>query len=390
MIPLGLMSSPLFLGIIGPFGPAQLACLRSWRRAGHRTVFFQLGGRRVPSFLRGLTDEYRFFPSGSDVNETLREISRECAGLGISGVTALSEDLALKLHASQRSGEFATTRLMLNRPEVFAMVESKARQAELASAAGLPLMPTFILDVHSERLDATGPFVLRPDIAQAVRPHFKARLVNTAEEALAVARGMTSPGGRIVAQRFIAGPNLVIHAARASDAAWDHHEAFYTEIKSGGFAVALRPYPLPEALLDACRRFERDVGLHGVFHYDFILDPKSQEAFFLEVNPRLGGTTGKVFAAGYDEPAMLLSAFLQSGRQGPDPGTRRSPSISRIAAVRYGLSLLRQQPSVLDHPAQRDGRAFGNLAKALFLHRDEVFSLTDVIGNSAYLLQAKS
>lgn len=340
--------------------------------------------------LQGLADEYYFFPAGGNMDETLRQVSSACTRLGVAGITTLSEALALNLHALHRSGEFATTQLMLNSPEVYAIVESKARQAEIASRTGLPLMPTFILDAHSERLDATGPFVLRPDIARIVRPHFKAKLVGTAEEALSVARGMTSPEGRIMVQPFVAGPNLVIHAARASDGSWDHHEAFYTEIKTAGLAVALRPYALPDALLDACRRFEQEIGLRGVFHYDFILDPNSGKAFFLEVNPRLGGTTGKVFAAGYDEPAMLPPAFLQSGAHRIDPGTRRRPSISRIAAVRYGLSLLRHEPSMLDHPAQRDGRAFGDLVKALFLHRDEVFRLTDVIGNSAYLLQMKS
>lgn len=383
------MSTPLF-GIIGPFGPAQLACLRSWRRAGYRTAFFQLGGRRVPSVLRALADEYCFHPDGSDIEETLRRVSAECTHAGVAALTTLSESMALKLHAHQHDGEFAATQLMLNSPDVYAMLESKALQADIATRAGLPVMPSYLLDRHSEGLDAAGPFVLRPDIARTVRPRFKAKLVASAAEALAVARAMTTPDGRIMAQPFVAGPNLIIHAARASDGSWDHHEAFYTEIKSAGLAVALRPYPLSDVLLEACRRFEQEVGLCGVFHYDFILDARSGEAFFLEVNPRLGGTTGKVYAAGYDEPAMLPPAFLQRGAHRPELGKPRNPSISRIAAVRYGLSLLRREPSMLDYPFKRDGRAFGKLANALFLHRDEVFRLTDVVGNSAYLLQSKA
>ena len=201
---------------------------------------------------------------------------------------------------------------------------------------------------------------------------------------------MTTPEGRIVAQPFVSGPNLVVHAARSADGSWDHHEAFCTSIKSAGLAVALQPFALPAGLLDACRRFEQAVGLRGVFHYDFILDRASGEAFFLEVNPRLGGTTAKVYAAGYDEPAMLPAAFFQPGAHRVDLDRPRNASVSRIAAVRYGLSLLRAAPSVLDYPPYRDPRAFGQLAKALLLHRDEVFRLTDVVGNSAYLLQTKS
>ena len=289
------MSLPLLFGVVGPFGPAQLACLRSWRRAGYRTAFFQLGGRRVPGRLRAMVDEYYFYPAGMPMDDILRQVSEACAGIGVAALTTLSEALALKLHERQRSGSFSGTELLLNTPEVYDFLESKVRQADLAARAGLPLMPTHVLDKHSERLDAEGPLVLRPDIARTVQPAFKAKLVDDAQQALAVARSMTSPDGKIVAQRFVAGPNLVIHAARAKDGSWDHHEAFYTEIKSGGLAVALRPCPLPPGLLDACRRFEQEVGLRGVFHYDFILDEASGNAFFLEVNPRLGGTTGKVF-----------------------------------------------------------------------------------------------
>ncbi len=384
------MSPAPLLGIIGPFGPAQLACIRSWRCAGYRTAFFQTGGRRVPDGLQRLSDVYCFFPAGTALDDILDKVSEECVRLKVAGLAALSESLALKLHARQRSGAFAGTGLMLNTPELYDLLESKSRQVELARQAGLPVMPTYVLERGSELPDITGPLVLRPDITRLVRPSFKVKLVATAAEAVAVARGMTTPEGRIVAQPFVSGPNLVVHAARSADGSWDHHEAFCTSIKSAGLAVALQPFALPAGLLDACRRFEQAVGLRGVFHYDFILDRASGEAFFLEVNPRLGGTTAKVYAAGYDEPAMLPAAFFQPGAHRVDLDRPRNASVSRIAAVRYGLSLLRAAPSVLDYPPYRDPRAFGQLAKALLLHRDEVFRLTDVVGNSAYLLQTKS
>jgi len=304
------MSSSLPIGVLGPFGPAQLACLRSWRRAGYRTAFFQLGGRCIPPRLRRLTDEYHFYPETMQLEEVLGQVSRECARGKVAGLTTLAEALALELHAQHRDGRFATTELLLNDPEVYGTLESKVRQADLAAQAGLPLMPTFVLDTFSERLDAPGPLVLRPDVERTVQPAFKVQLVDNAEQALAIARAMTAPEGRLIVQSFVAGPNLIIHAARARDGSWDHHEAFYTEIKSGGLAVALRPYPLPAGLLAACRRFEQAIGLRGVFHYDFILDENSGEAYFLEVNPRLGGTTGKVSAAvGVGTPFLLFTGF---------------------------------------------------------------------------------
>ena len=121
------MSPAPLLGIIGPFGPAQLACIRSWRCAGYRTAFFQTGGRRVPDGLQRLSDVYCFFPAGTALDDILDKVSEECVRLKVAGLAALSESLALKLHARQRSGAFAGTGLMLNTPDSIRRATRNAR-----------------------------------------------------------------------------------------------------------------------------------------------------------------------------------------------------------------------------------------------------------------------
>jgi hypothetical protein len=384
------MTSAPLIGIIGPFGPAQLACLRSWRRAGYRTAFFQLGGRRVPAQLQGLADAYRFYPATMPMTDVISEVSNTCELLQVAGVASLAESLALKLHAAKDAGAFRATALMLNSPDVYELIESKLRQAQMASDAGLPVMPTFPVDSASTAIDSEGPLVLRPDIARLVRPMFKAELVNSPGEALKFVARLTSSTAKVIAQPFVEGPNLIIHAARAADGSWDHHEGFVTEIKHKGLAVSLQPYPISPELLQACRNFEQTAGLRGVFHYDFILGKDSRQPYFLEVNPRLGGTTAKVYAAGYDEPSLLVAAFLQSGMHNIDLGRKRSAAISRVAALKCASAVLVRPPSLLDHPSSGRTGVFGRMLKALAFYPDEVFSLTDITGNCAYLMQARS
>lgn len=376
------------VGIVGPLGPAQLACLRSWRRGGNRSVFFHIGMRPVPTAFRRIADHYRFFSSSADLNRTLQEIHSDCTRLKVDGITALAEQLALKLYALWSSAEHDQTELYLNAPAIYECLESKLAQAELASQAGLPVLPTIEITADSAAaLDFSHPWVLRPDVARQVRPMFKARLINSREELHSFLGTMSGMGSSLVAQPFVAGPNVVIHGARAKDGRWDHHEAFITEIKSEGLAVSIRPHPLDTNLLSSCQRLERLLDIRGVFHFDFIVDQYSGDIFYLEVNPRLGGTTAKVYAAGYDEPSLLVSAFTEKSLPEMLLHTKRSPATSRIAAVRCTLAGLSHQPSQLDFPAGSGKRQAAKALKAIVAYRDDVFSLSDMVGNLAYLSQ---
>ena len=306
------MSDRPYVGIVGPLGPAQLACLRSWRHAGLRTAFFQTGVRPLHGFLIHLADFYRFLPESVAIKESIAKVGEECTVHGIAAITSLSERVALKLWSHRQEGGFPMTHLMLNEPGLYGVLESKLKQIGIAEQAGLPILPTITLAVvgDSAKLPADRLMVLRPDIARLVRPMFKAEVIGNRSEAETFLASRSLDEAWIIAQPFVAGPNLVVHAARAIDGSWDHREAYVTEIKFNGLAVSLKPCSLPAELLEACRRFEKATGLYGVFHYDFIVDENTGKAFFLEVNPRLGGTTAKVYATGYDEPTLLVAAHL--------------------------------------------------------------------------------
>jgi hypothetical protein len=86
-----------------------------------------------------------------------------------------------------------------NSPTVYQLLESKARQVEIAAEAGLPLMPTYLLGGAQRQPGRRGSLPASSRITRTVRPRFKAKLVGNGAEALAIARAMTSQDGRIIA-----------------------------------------------------------------------------------------------------------------------------------------------------------------------------------------------
>lgn len=384
------MSHPTLVGIVGPLGPAQLACLRSWHGSGLGVAFFHLGGRRLSFKTSHIADIYNYVEPSTLSQECIADISALCTMHGVAALTTLSEHLALKLCSCRKDGGFPGTHLLLNHPQIYSLLESKFEQWRLAEQSGFPVLPTWSFAIGSahEGLDIDYPVVFRPDVARLVRPMFKSHLVSSSSEALQFISSFSASASGIIAQPFISGPNLVIHGARAVDGSWDHHEAFTTEIKYNGLAVSLKPYPLSTKLLECCRQFEKLTGINGVFHYDFVIDERRGSEYFLELNPRLGGTTAKVYAAGYDEPLHLLAAHLPSVIKGA-LGNReqRRPVTSRIAAVKCALTVVRRPLSELDYPAGSRLKALASACKAMLTYSDEVFSFSDMPGNIAYLTQ---
>jgi len=381
------MPGQRLIGIVGPLGPAQLACLRSWRCSGYRTIFFHIGSRPIPRPLQGIATHYRYFSDQTNIDSALKEIYEQCRIMNVAGITVLAEQLALKLLAAWSLFGPSETEPYLNKPSVYELIESKQRQIHLATEVGLPVLPTSIVSRGYEgAFDFSRPVVLRPDIARLMRPLFKAHLVSSTDELMRFLDSLTEMNAQIVAQTFVSGPNLVIHGARAKDGRWDHHEAFLTEIKSGGLAVSITPQPIAPELLSACRRFEEKLDLRGVFHYDFVIDQQDGQAYFLEINPRLGGTTAKVYAAGYDEPGALVATFSASDELPRTPLTQRRSAVSRIALVRHLRSCLAGNATALDYPiASTPPLALS--FRTFLAYRDEVFSLSDLTGNLAYLSQ---
>jgi hypothetical protein len=306
-------------------------------------------------------------------------------------LTSVSEPIGVALwHCRDRLP--AGMEIVAVRPDAAAQLESKRVQDRLARDAGLDVLPSWIFGPGSAASAAdvpaqAFPLAVRPDIARRADPAFKIEVVHDAAQLARLVGGLGPHSCSVVAQPLVRGPNLLVHAWRSADGQRRGHLAFEVDLKHRGLTVAMRPVPLPPAIAAGCRRIEDVLGLSGVFHYEFIVDERSGRACFLDLNPRLGGTTGKALAAGYDEPMALLATVLPQGLTEERFVARRLKRVAgKHQALRALWSTLRGTRSAADYPSAQRGRAVRELLACLFARRDEIVRLDELRSSLAFAL----
>jgi predicted ATP-grasp superfamily ATP-dependent carboligase len=383
------MRKTLRPAIIGPFGPAQLACLRSWGRLDLCPIFIRVdeGAPAVyPSLKLGA---YRRFRSSE---------LKTCAGLAellkfleterVSGITCVGEDLAKWLNGLQNRVP-AATKIWVPENRVIEFLLSKPSQIEFARDVGLAVLPTCRVDRSCLKVPNTVqfPVVARPAGSGIVSPDFKAKFIESQEHLETFIGAFERLEEPLILQPFVSGPNLVVHGYRGRDGSIMDHIGFLGERKFEGLALTIRHFALPEDLKNKCAEFCNRLGIVGCYHFDFVIDGKSGMPYFLELNGRFGGTTAKVLACGYDEPASLLVAHGEL-----DPDVLRRPisdatCASRAALFKYLTHIAAGRISPLDYPAQSTWKAVADVGLGVIAWRDDIISCRDFASAIAYFAQ---
>jgi hypothetical protein len=114
--------------------------------------------------------------------------------------------------------------------------------------------------------------------------------------------------------------------------------------------VVMQPVALGPEIQRGCAAMEARLQLTGVFHHEFIIDEASGRCCHLDLNPRLGGTTGKALAAGYDEPLALVASL----RAEPLPREHLVRGLRPAGALHQALRALlgswRRSSTAADYP----------------------------------------
>ncbi|GAB0055917.1 hypothetical protein SIID45300_00216 [Candidatus Magnetaquicoccaceae bacterium FCR-1] len=363
-------------GVLGPLGPAQLTCLRSWRKLGLQPLFVHLTpGNGTPGW-PGTPGHHLPIPRDAlrtSAGQTrLRDFltANRCAGLTCLGegdarlLRAIEPELPCPLWLpSQRSLDF---------------LDAKSRQAELARACGFAVLPTWHADRDHLPLIPAGafPVVARPDGSGSAEPMFKIKILHTPAALTTWLGSFRKLDRPVLLQPFIDGPNLVIHAATDANGTPFALAAFLVRRKFEGVTLTLEPAPLDPSLRAACTAFCQGAGLHGCLHFELLLDPRDATPWFLEVNGRLGGTTGKVHLLGFDEPRLLLSAHGVLPYP-PAAGTPQDGVVcNRLALTKLLLAMARQDPDLAHDPSGLP-RTWRDLLTGFLLWRDEIFRRDD-------------
>jgi hypothetical protein len=216
--------------------------------------------------------------------------------------------------------------------------------------------------------------------------------------------------GPIVAQPFMHLPNLVVHGARTVNGNSIGLQGFLVERKFEGVTLTIRPINVERDFLDKCVQFTDYFNVIGNYHFEFLVDKKNGSSYFLELNNRLGGTTAKVFACGYDEPLLVLQSYgvlptsPETSDQQPATSNQKPASSntqpativhrpltnvtvsSKQALLKYFYCTVRGKLTPLDYPSEPSLLRIAKTIYGFFRYKDDVFMLRDIRGSLALYL----
>lgn len=376
--------------ILGPLGPAQLACVRSWRSRGFRTIFAQsAGGRRIPRLDRYVDVYIQASDLALGSAKGRAQLLRLLKDAGATGVAALSYSLTDTLH--KMVGEATAPcplQVWATPAATLGFLNSKLSQLQLAEACGLAVAPHWSYPSGETvpcRFDM-GPMVVRPDGGGATEPEFKVQYVANSHDFESFIKSFTVIRRPLVLQPFLPGQNIVVHGARSTLTGKSLHVGFEVDRMLDGVTLTMRHSKLPDMVMQRCAEFADRAGLAGVYHFEFRRDSRDGIYYFLEVNGRLGGTTGKVFRLGYDEPFLLVQSFIDNKLE--EPCIRGDWTASnRQAIARAAIKAWRGDLTVFDYPEMSTLARLRDLAMGFFKWHDELYYWQRRGSAFSYMLQ---
>ncbi|SDT97017.1 ATP-grasp domain-containing protein [Desulfobacula phenolica] len=371
--------------IIGRFGPPILACIRSWGKQGYPVgLICVVSGQEKKPTSKYLSDAILIKQDSMFSNKGLQIITNFLKKFKATGIIAIDEKISIRLN--EIAGELpADVTIWSASNEIIRKVLSKKKQIEIAKNAGFQMLPTCLIDKDFENTKELHsipfPLCLRPSQPGSVQPSFKVEIATSLSRLRKIINDFETINEPVIAQPFMNLPNLVIHGTRTMKGKTEGVEAFIVERKFEGVTLVLKPVTVDSDLLKKCQSFTELFNITGNYHFEFLYDSKTQQAFFLEINLRLGGTTAKVFSCGYDEPMFALNAY------GPlvnlkDYKIQNHKVSSKQALLKYLFYAVSGRLTPLDYP---NGEFFVlRLAKifwAFFFYKDEVLNFDDIKGS---------
>jgi hypothetical protein len=317
----------------------------------------------------------------------IKTIKRFLGKFRATGIICISESMACWLNDNLR--EFpVNVAVWLPPNDIIKDLLFKEKQVEIARKVGFKVLPTYLMDQNIEMLETISqehfPLCLRPSNSMGIKPYFKVRLVYSSAELNRFIRSFHRIDQPIIAQPFLNLPNIVVHGARTVSGATIGLQAFLVERKFEGVTLTIRPTELDKDLADKCIAFTNNFNLTGNYHFEFLIDKITGSIYFLEINNRLGGTTAKVFACGYDEPMLALQVY---GVSGSNRRQMRSGTVSsKQALLKYLFYSITGKLTPLDYPIDPTGVRIAKTIYGLLRYKDDVFTFRDMRGTLALYL----
>jgi hypothetical protein len=411
--------------IVGQFGPPTLTCIRSWGKQGFPVGMVCIRSEReLYPASKYLSDFTTLPPSKLYASEGMQIISDFVKQFRASGIICVAEKIASWAN-DQRQMLPAEVALWIPSNQLINALISKQKQVEVARKIGFDVLPTYFVGKDLKTIHGIPeehfPLCLRPTEPQTIEPAFKVQLVYSRGELIRFVKKISKIDKSIIAQPFMDLPNLVVHGARTISGTSIGLQAFLVERKFETVTLSIRPAVLEKGLEEKCIEFTNHFDVMGNYHFEFLIDRKNGSIYFLEINNRLGGTTAKVFACGYDEPLLALRAYgvvpidhrpaslvqrsknntqqpatgnvdrATGGQQTESTAHRPLDNVtvsSKLALLKYLFYTINNRLTPLDYPSERKLNRIIKTIYGFLKYRDDVLMLRDLRGSCAFYFQS--
>jgi hypothetical protein len=328
--------------------------------------------------LGGLVDGYlQLSPEELKTRDGVASLSDFLQRHRACGITAIAYEI-IRFLWQIRTDLPAGVELWVTSQESLSLLQSKRKQIALAEEVGLQLMDTWYVSSEADiKVPANAfPIVLRPDIPRSVSPSFKLLVAGCREKLQSIIQGLNRIDQPLILQPYKNGYNIVVHGYWSPKTASCDLSAFIVKWTFEGVTLSIHPTQIPSSLARKCCEYIARSRVHGVFHFEFLLEKETETYYFLDLNGRMGGTTGKVFRCGYDEPDVLVRAFTGKEISLPELARGRSTTatnkLSVIKLILYRILGRLEKYDDIKFPMPKI--LYVGFA-GLFLWKDEVFSI---------------
>jgi hypothetical protein len=288
---------------------AAIEAAWSLQRAGMRVLAFTRSGARPPLHLVPEVELVQVTAPEVDATAWVEDVAAAATRHAADAFLPL-DDAALWLTGS---ASLAPCAVVGPTARGVAVALDKEAQVKLATACGLRVPPTEVVeDLDDLRLDA-GPRVVKPAEAvrlvghRLVRP--KGRICADDHE-LDVAR-RAGLGGRMLVQPVLAGrgEGLFGSVDRGESAPWSAHRRVRMVNPSGSASSACESAEVDLELQTGTARLLEALSWSGLFMTEFLRDAAGRP-WFMELNGRAWGSLALARRRGLEYPAWAVQAAL--------------------------------------------------------------------------------
>ncbi len=319
--------------LLGNYRPA-LAVARALRSAGYRMIMGKRGGEGFSEYSRFVEEAWDHPPVESDA-----------LGLQVALTKFLAErnDIKLVMPISEAFAMFFAERmptlpggvtLVSPRADLVKTCSDKVAMLYTAVEQDVPVLPCAVLVAESDN-DALGREVGLPLVARPLSPGAKfgdkkAIIIENWPDYQRFVSEWCKPDNPILIQRRAVGRRVNLFFTAQNGELINNLQTYIrrTDFLDGtGYAVDGVTMATSPALADDCERLAKALDYTGIGLAQFIVDPKTGERCFLELNPRVAGSQAITEQMGFEMSRIAIDLAV-----GVDPAPPK-----RLRTIRSGF-----------------------------------------------------